>query len=841
MASEQSRGERLGYPLPEVSPWGPPDPCREQALSRHAELIRAITTRHGNSPVNRLFGPDWGRNPDPSLTPGGAYFIGYNLYPSGERVPFSVPILDQGHAVYPPSSDGLAMLRATMQRVQADVDPRDLLTYASDTVYGRPLADFMARGDRHRYIPADQRTQLLEELGGEARRIYARLQEYPSLRTLAQRDPHMQTLGHRSEPWRLVALLGDGEPLDPKNEDALLKLAQYGPPVGLHFLIWNIPTHPGMANATFVGRDITIEAAPGPDPEDVARVSREISSDLHKPRTSPDYHSFSPEKLWQERSIDGIEVTVGVGEDGSEVQARMGDQNPHWLIVGPTGTGKTTIFKHVVCQIAEKYPPEEVEIHYLDYKDSVDAATLVSNGQNSDVIPQIKTVAYNNVDHEFGLSVLKDLVREKERRSELFKEAGTNNLAEYRGAGGDRQMPRIVIAIDEFHKLLRGHLAQEVFQALEELARDSRSAGIHLMIGSQVLPDARDLPAVRRLDTLYDQFTMRVALPQAQGILRHTNRIAEDIPRFSAVFNNASGAVTGNRVVRFPDVNTNVVNAVKGRLAKERRIGSMPPPHVYDGWTKLHLSGNAVYRDLEPSVFLPPRAIVGQEITRDGLPARVEFIKASRRNAGVYGRTPEINCDVIDTMVRSLSRQHGSQASQATFRVVCASRNEVYAIRADQMVRYLTSQGQTVRAYGFEDMNDVVDDASGAVAAAMEGTKTRQYVIAYGLDEAAGVINGEKLGKVLIQGPRVGVHTIFSCNTPKDLGDAIGGLFVDITKFSDVWIGTNVTADDLAPLRDAPHSQTNWQVQTDRIIFYDKSQAEKLGGRPCKLRVYQPS
>jgi S-DNA-T family DNA segregation ATPase FtsK/SpoIIIE len=840
MAGERGPGDQLASGLPDAHPWGPEDPCRDMALEQHAALIGAITERYGASVVNQPFGEGWARNQQPSIQPGGAYYIGDALYPNGDRVPYSVPILDQGHVIYPRTADGLNMLRATMQRIQGDVDPRDLLTYACDSAYGRLMADFTARGGMHRYIPAEDRAALLQALEGELTRITNDvLREHPSLRALAQRDPRVAAAGHRPEPWRVVALLGDGTPLSDEEAAMLRKLAEHGPGAGIHLLLWNIPLSEAPARTTVVGQDVYVEAGAAPSPDEVAALSREIATSFNKPRASPEYKNFSPAELWQEQAMEGVVVQVAVGANGEIIEGKFDNQTPHWMIIGPTGSGKSTIFKNTVIQIGERYGPDEANIYYLDLKDNVDAATLVRNAQDPHFLPHIRTVAYNSVDHEFPVSVLQDLIAEKQRRAEAFKQAGVSNISDYRGPSGGRPMPRIIIAIDEFHKLLTGPLAEQALPLMEELARDGRYAGIHFMLGSQSLPESRDVGGSPRLDPFYEQFTMRVALPQAKSVLAMSNHAADELPRFSAVFNNASGAQSGNAAGQFPDVSTATVYAAKRRLASERDTDSMPEPHVYDGHHKPKLAEDPTFTNLAPSKILPARAIIGQRINTTGDAAVAAFTRAPRSNAAIYGRTPEVNCNIIDTMVESLSRQHiPGTDSQATFRIVCASQNNTYATRADALAQRLRRAGLNVSDYGQDTVNDALNDAEETIGAARAGAKTKEYVIVYGLDEAAGVIDGAKLGQVLERGSPLGTHVIFSCNTPRDLGSAIGGLFVDITKYSDMWVAAGVSGTELRPLFENMWSAPEWSGQPDRVLFYDKL----LGGeQPTaqKLRAYQ--
>ena len=73
------------------------------------------------------------------------------------------------------------------------------------------------------------------------------------------------------------------------------------------------------------------------------------------------------------------------------------------------------------------------------------------------------------------------------------------DVASYREARPDEDLPRILLIVDEFQEFFveDDKLAQEAALLLDRLVRQGRAFGIHVMLGSQTLGGAYRWPAAR--------------------------------------------------------------------------------------------------------------------------------------------------------------------------------------------------------------------------------------------------------------------------------------------------------------------------------------------------------
>ncbi len=183
----------------------------------------------------------------------------------------------------------------------------------------------------------------------------------------------------------------------------------------------------------------------------------------------------------QEFTGSGSKLTIALGKDiaGNPVVADLAKMH-HLLIAGATGSGKSVCLNTLIASILFKAGPDEVKFLIIDPK-MVELTTY--NG-----IPHLTSPVIT--DPKKAAGALRWAVREMEHRYELFAAAGVRDIARYnrifkkREKDGDRQIPMIVVIIDELADLMMIAPA-DVEDAVCRLAQMARAAGIHLVVATQ--------------------------------------------------------------------------------------------------------------------------------------------------------------------------------------------------------------------------------------------------------------------------------------------------------------------------------------------------------------------
>ncbi len=87
--------------------------------------------------------------------------------------------------------------------------------------------------------------------------------------------------------------------------------------------------------------------------------------------------AIAADQRWRGDSTDGLVVPVGVTGQGEVWRLAMGETgktNHHGLVVGMPGSGKSNLLHVLICQLTQRYAPQELELYLLDFREGVDSS-----------------------------------------------------------------------------------------------------------------------------------------------------------------------------------------------------------------------------------------------------------------------------------------------------------------------------------------------------------------------------------------------------------------------------------------------------------------------------------
>jgi S-DNA-T family DNA segregation ATPase FtsK/SpoIIIE len=162
--------------------------------------------------------------------------------------------------------------------------------------------------------------------------------------------------------------------------------------------------------------------------------------------------------------------------DGKPWQVDLRRDGPHALIGGTTGAGKSELLQALVLSLATTSSPQDLVFVLVDYKGGSSFGALADLPHTVGVV--------TDLDPRLADRALTSLTAELKRRERVLAAAGAKDIDEYqRNHGPTGELPRLVIAIDEF-RILADELP-EFLDGLVHIAAVGRSLGVHLVLATQ--------------------------------------------------------------------------------------------------------------------------------------------------------------------------------------------------------------------------------------------------------------------------------------------------------------------------------------------------------------------
>jgi S-DNA-T family DNA segregation ATPase FtsK/SpoIIIE len=183
----------------------------------------------------------------------------------------------------------------------------------------------------------------------------------------------------------------------------------------------------------------------------------------------------------------GEKLCVGIREEDGQPLLLDPLNQPHTLIAGITGSGKSVLMQNLILSIAATRSPEEAHIYLIDPKYGVDYRPL-------DELPHVEVGSGGIIDDpSAAVQILGGLVDEMNGRYELFKQSKVANIHAYRRATG-KPLPTLWIIHDEFADWMQTEdYKDSVPNIVGRLSVKARAAGIFLLFAAQ-RPDKDVMP-----------------------------------------------------------------------------------------------------------------------------------------------------------------------------------------------------------------------------------------------------------------------------------------------------------------------------------------------------------
>jgi len=192
----------------------------------------------------------------------------------------------------------------------------------------------------------------------------------------------------------------------------------------------------------------------------------------------------------------------------------LSQHEPHSLIAGSTGSGKSVLIQALLLDIAATNSKLTANIILIDPKMGVDYSAL-------DTLPHLREPIITT--RERSIEVLSCLVDEMELRYRTFATARVRDLTSFNAkAPPEERLPMVFLVHDEFADwMLDDNYKSTVSATVQRLGVKARAAGIHLFFAAQ-RPD-KDVMPMQLRENLGNRLILKVSSEA-------TSRIALDRP-----------------------------------------------------------------------------------------------------------------------------------------------------------------------------------------------------------------------------------------------------------------------------------------------------------------------